>query len=47
MIVNDFNVVGMAVSPDETYAILIVDANAMLPLAVTTHRFNTIAREYF
>jgi hypothetical protein len=46
MIVDDLNVPGFAVPPNKTYPPLIVDANAVLPLAVAVQRLQTITRRH-
>ena len=43
MVVNDLNVVGIAASPQETYTPLIIDADAVLTLAVGLQCFQTIS----
>ena len=45
MIVRDFNVVGVALAPAKTNLPLIVDPNAVLPLAVPPQPFQTVAGE--
>jgi hypothetical protein len=42
MIVNDLNVISVAVSPKEAYTPLIIDADAALTLAVALQCFQTI-----
>jgi hypothetical protein len=44
MVIDDFNVVCFPVSPNKTQTILIVDANAMLALAISGHGFQTVSR---
>lgn len=44
VIINDFNVVGIAIMPAKTDAPLIIDADAVLSLSVTREYFQTIAR---
>ena len=43
MIVYDFNFVRAGVSPNETYPVLIVDANAIMPFPIACQRFQPIA----
>src|SRR5205085_10255356 len=42
VVVDDFDFVGMAISPDETDPPLVVDADRMLPAAIAFQRFETI-----
>src|SRR5687767_14025875 len=44
VVVDDFDFVGMALSPDETDAPLIVDPDRMLPAAVASQGFEAIGR---
>ena len=44
MVVDDLHIVGISVTPDKADAPLIVDANAVLPSAVTFERFQVITR---
>ncbi len=43
VIVHDFNFVRAAAGPDETYPILVIDANAVLPFPAACQRFQPIA----
>jgi len=43
MIVHDFHVVGIMTSPNETHAILVVNANAVLTLPITTQPLQPIS----
>jgi len=42
MVVYDFYIVEITISLSKAYAVLIVDANAVLPLPVTVQRFKSI-----
>jgi len=44
MIIRDFNVIGVSVSPIETNSPLVVDANTVLPLAIAFEFVKAIAR---
>jgi hypothetical protein len=44
MIINNFHVIGVSISPDETYPPLVVDAKAPLPDSGTSQRLESIAR---
>lgn len=46
MVVADFHVVGVAISPSEAHTVLIVDANAVLSGTVSLECFKAIARWY-
>jgi len=46
MIINDFNIKGVTVSPLETNAPLIIDSNAMLPASISRKLLKAIARRY-
>src|SRR5277367_6072380 len=41
---RNFDVVGIRFSPHKTYSILAIDANAMLPLSITSQRLQMISR---
>ena len=43
MIVSNFNIEHLSISPNETNAILIVNTDAVLALAITFQGFKTIA----
>ena len=43
MIVNDLDLPYVAIAPDETYAPLLIDANAVLPKSVATKHFQPVA----
>ena len=43
MIIDNFDVVRIAMAPDKTDAPLLVDANAVLTCAVASERFQTVA----
>lgn len=43
MVVRDFNFVGVAILPDETDPPLVIDSNAVLSLAVSAQRFESVA----
>jgi hypothetical protein len=43
VVIDDFNVPRMAVSPDEAYAPLVVDANAVLPFAVMLQSLKAVS----
>jgi len=45
MIINDLNFKGITISPDETNAILIVDANTVLASPITLQSFEVIPRK--
>ena len=45
MIVHDFHVRRVAICPHKAEAVLIVDANAVLPLPVSFERFQVVAGE--
>jgi len=42
VIIDNFNVVGVTVAPDETQPPLIVDPNAVLPFSIAVQSFKTI-----
>jgi hypothetical protein len=44
VVVRDFDFVGMAILPPETDPVLLVDANAVLPLTVSAKPFQPVAR---
>jgi hypothetical protein len=44
MVVNDFNIMGVIVSPDKTYPPLDIDSNRVLPVSVTAQSFQMIRR---
>jgi ABC-type antimicrobial peptide transport system ATPase subunit len=44
MVVDDFNMLGMAVHPHKTYTPLIIYANAELSVAIPLKRLQTISR---
>ncbi len=44
VIVDDFYIVGILVTPNEADTVLIVDADAVLAPAITLERFKSIAR---
>jgi hypothetical protein len=44
VIIDNFDIKGIPTSPHEAHSVLIIDANAMLPLACSVERFQTIAR---
>jgi hypothetical protein len=44
MIINDFNVMGIMVSPDKTYPPLDIDSDRILPVSVTAQTFQMIRR---
>ena len=46
MVINNFNLLCMAIYPYEANAPLVVDANAVLPRAVTAQSFEPVARRY-
>ena len=46
MVVHDLDVPSISVTPYETNSPLIVDANAVLSLPVTTKPFQTVARRH-
>jgi hypothetical protein len=46
MIVHDFHVIEIAVPLSKAYAVLIVDANAVLPLPISVQRFKSVCRGY-
>ena len=43
MVVGDLNFVWTSICPDETYAILVVNANAVLPSSIPAQSFEVIA----
>jgi len=43
MIIRDFDIVGIAISPHKANSPLIVDANAVLALAIASQRFQAVA----
>ena len=45
MTINDFHVIGIAVFPDKTNTVLIVDPNAVLPQPITLQSFQAVAGE--
>ena len=45
MIIGDLYIISVTVSPNKTYPILIVYANAVLTLAISRERFEAIARK--
>jgi len=45
VVVDHFNVMGVAVSPHETDSILIVDPDAMLALPISTKGLEVVARK--
>jgi len=44
MIINDLDIIGVAASPDETNAPLIIDSDAMLTLAIAFQRLKPVTR---
>ncbi len=46
MVINDLDMPSFTVSPNETNAPLFVDANTVLPLALSFQGFQPIARRY-
>lgn len=42
MIVDDFNIVGITVTPNETNPPLVIDANGMLTFAIAVQRFQPV-----
>lgn len=46
MVINNFNLLGMAIDPNEANAPLVVDADAVLSSAVAAQSFQPIARRY-
>jgi len=46
MIIDEFNLVGVAVPPNKAYAPLVVDPDAVLAEAVVSERFQHVARRY-
>ena len=44
MVIHDFHVVGIPIAPDKADATLIVDANVVLPFAVSVESFKTVPR---
>ncbi len=44
MVVNDFNLMGIAIEPDETDAPLIVDADTVLPFAIRFEPMKPVPR---
>ncbi len=44
MIVNNFNIVGIAITPDKAQAPLVVNPYAMLASPIARQRFQPIAR---
>jgi hypothetical protein len=46
MIVDEFDVMRFALSPNETYAPLIVDADRVLPFPIARQRFEAISRRH-
>ncbi len=43
MIIGNFHIEGMAITPHEADSPLVVDANRVLPFAITSQRFQMIA----
>jgi hypothetical protein len=43
MVIDQFNLVGVAILPIETNPVLFVDSNAVLPLSISLEFFQTIA----
>ena len=46
MVVHDFNVLDIAVHPNEADSPLIIDPNTMLSASLTPQRFQPIGRRY-
>ena len=42
MVIHDFHLFGVALVPNKTDAVFVVDADAMLPFAITRQRFQPI-----
>jgi hypothetical protein len=47
MVVHDFNVLGIAIHPNEADSPLIVDSNTMLSASLTPQRFERIPFQIF
>jgi len=46
MIIDDLNVEGIPFFPSETYSLLVIDADAVLPGAVAFQRLQAVAGRY-
>jgi len=46
MIVNNLDIKGISILPNKAHSILIVDANAVLPFAISMKRFQTLPGRY-
>ncbi len=46
VIVHDLNIEGIGFSPNKAQAVLVIDANAVLPLAISRQRLKTISARY-
>lgn len=46
VVINDFDLVGITVPPDEANPPFVINANAMLPVAVAFQRFQPISRRH-
>ena len=47
VIIDDFNVVRVAILPRKAYAILAIDPNTVLPLSIAGEFFQPVSRGYF
>jgi len=46
VVINNFNITGVTISPNKTHAPLVINANAVLPFPITAQSFKPVIGRY-